>query len=69
MTLILGLEAINSNDITEITSLINSVMGYFKVGKSCDFSGEIGTFPTRDEFCNSTLGAGIYFFRSNHSAG
>ena len=23
------------------------------------FSGEIGTFPTRDEFCNSTLGTAI----------
>merc|ERR1712062_68595 len=55
-SIITGLEAINSNDIAEITSLINSVMGYFKMGKSCDFSGEIGTFPFRDEFCNSTLG-------------
>ena len=54
--IIAGLEAINFNDISEITSLINAVMGYFKMGKSCDFSGEIGTFPTRDEFCKSTLG-------------
>ena len=54
--IIAGLEAINFNDISEITSLINAVMGYFKMGKSCDFSGEIGTFPTRDEYCKSTLG-------------
>ena len=54
--IIAGLEAINFNDISEITSLINAVMGYFKMGKSCDFSGEIGTFPTRDEFCKSKLG-------------
>ena len=40
-SIILGLEAINLNDISEITSLINAVMGFFKMGKSCDFSGKI----------------------------
>ena len=55
-SIISALEAITLNDISDITSLINGVMGYFKMGKSCDLSAEIGKFPTRDEFCNLTLG-------------
>ena len=43
-------------DVEQFTTLLNEVMGFFKLGQSCDFSAEVGTFPTREEFCQLTLG-------------
>lgn len=51
-----ALVKLSLNDLQEITSLINDVKGYFELGQSCDLSGDIGSFPSRDEFCSSTLG-------------
>ena len=50
------LDQFDDQDFEVIAEIVNTILKYFKLGPSCDLKGEMGSFPTRDEFCQMKLG-------------
>ena len=49
-------EKLNNKDFKDLAEIINAILRHFKLGPTCDFIGKIGSFPTREEFCQMKLG-------------